>query len=316
MTDQKLIDDVLAAFADREITAPSRDDIARVLEVFETSLRLCGCGACTTARRERIGLTDHDLTSLARVLHEVVYSPGASFDRAVPGIQEHMRACAEKVAAALPWVVPTPEVELVVGEVHAPNDDEREALDYAIRCAIPTDLEYRPLWKLIRAIQDAVLAAGFRRTEVPEPSAARPGPPVYLAADLWDALGAPTADFDSYYARNGWADTWANLLGTVRDHFKPKCGHDADGEPCVLTAGHLPPHYGASDVGRSEPVPVPEPQVEPSDAEIDAGAQALFDEILRGSSVGDVGGTFERCRNSARAVLRAASAVTKQGENR
>lgn len=50
------------------------------------------------------------------------------------------------------------------------NDDEREALDYAIRCAIPNDLDYRPLWKLIRAIQDAVLAAGFRRSEVPEPS--------------------------------------------------------------------------------------------------------------------------------------------------
>lgn len=106
----------------------------------------------------------------------------------------------------------------------------------------------------------------YEDTEVPEPSAERPGPPVYLAADLWDALGAPTSEFDSYYARNGWADTWANLLGTVRDHFKPKCGHDTDGEPCVLTSGHLPPHYGASDVGRSEPVPVPEPQGEPSDA--------------------------------------------------
>lgn len=57
-----------------------------------------------------------------------------------------------------------------VARAHAPADDEREALDYAIRCAIPTDLDYRPLWKLIRAIQDSVIAAGFLRPEVEEPS--------------------------------------------------------------------------------------------------------------------------------------------------
>ena len=220
MTDQKLIDDVVTAFADRDLDAPSRDDIARVLEVFETSLRRCGCDACTTARRERIGLTEHDITSLARVLHEVVYSPGASFDRAVPGIQEYMRACAEKVAAALPWVVPT-------SEAHTPTDDEREAItdeglwDFASdlldawniedlnppsliedfrdrfvrrfrhsECT-PTDDEREALIALKLAsfskrmsdgypsiimrtneeAADLVLAAGFRRSEVPEPSA-------------------------------------------------------------------------------------------------------------------------------------------------
>lgn len=47
--------------------------------------------------------------------------------------------------------------------------DEREALDYAIRCAIPADLDYRPLWKVIRAIQDAVIAAGFHRSEMAPP---------------------------------------------------------------------------------------------------------------------------------------------------
>lgn len=56
-----------------------------------------------------------------------------------------------------------------------------------------------------------------------------------------------------------------------------------------------------------------EPQAEPSDAELDAGARALFDEILRESSIGDVGEVLRRCRNSAGIVLRAASAV--QGEN-
>lgn len=161
MTDQKLIDDVVTAFADRDIDAPSRDDIARVLDVFETSLRRCGCDACTTARQERIGLTEHDITSLARVLHEVVYSPGASFDRAVPGIQEYMHACAEKVAAALPWVVPTPEVELVKEE-HTPTDDEREAQAnryVAGRGDSQTRRDFLAGWD-----------AALRRSEVPEPS--------------------------------------------------------------------------------------------------------------------------------------------------
>lgn len=58
------------------------------------------------------------------------------------------------------------EAALAVFEkAHTPTDDEREALDYAIRCAIPNDLEYRPLHKLIRAIQDSVLAAGFLRSD-------------------------------------------------------------------------------------------------------------------------------------------------------
>lgn len=138
-------------------------------------------------------MTEAQRTDLARALHRLVYAPGADFDRSVPGIQEYMLGCADKVAAALPWL---------------------------------------------------------------NPEDTRPVPPVYLAADLWDALGAPTGEFDAYYERNGWADTWANLLGAVRDRFKPKCGQDADGESCVLSAGHLPPHYGASDVGSSEPVPL------------------------------------------------------------
>lgn len=45
-----------------------------------------------------------------------------------------------------------------------PTDDDREALDYAIRVPISeANVDYRPLWKLIKAIQDSVIAAGFRR---------------------------------------------------------------------------------------------------------------------------------------------------------
>lgn len=183
MTDQKLIDDVVTAFADRDITAPSRDDIARVLEVFETSLRRCGCDDCTTARREHIGLTEHDLTSLARVLHEVVYSPGASFDQTVPGIQEYMHACAEKVAAALPWVVPTPEVELVVGEAHTPTDDEIAAErdrrhpeltgtfgDHLNSVRLDREQAFEHDGKRDGFLEGAKWAAALRRSEVPEPS--------------------------------------------------------------------------------------------------------------------------------------------------
>lgn len=88
----------------------------------------------------------------------------------------------------------------------------------------------------------------------------KPRPPIHLAADLWDALGAPSSDFDAYYARNGWGNTWSNLLGAVRDRFRSKCGEDTEGERCILTAGHLPPHYGPSDVGSSDPVPVAAPR--------------------------------------------------------
>lgn len=63
----------------------------------------------------------------------------------------------------------------VFEEALTPTDDERESLDYAIRCAIPNDLDYRPLWELIGAIRGSVLTAGFRHTEVPEPSAERIG---------------------------------------------------------------------------------------------------------------------------------------------
>ncbi|MFK4760319.1 hypothetical protein ACI3KS_05225 [Microbacterium sp. ZW T5_45] len=133
-----------------------------------------------------------------------------------------------------------------------------------MRCSCGENIP-EPTWEALYMHRaDAVLTAGFRRTEAPEPSR----PPVYLAADLWQALGAPTSDFDAYYERNGWADTWSNVLGVVRDRFRPKCGQATDGEACVLTAGHLPPHYGSSDVGSSERVPIPEPLGEPSDAEV------------------------------------------------
>ncbi|MFB9283144.1 hypothetical protein [Pseudoclavibacter helvolus] len=100
-----------------------------------------------------------------------------------------------------------------------------------------------------------------------EPEARKEKPPVHLASDLWSALRLPDAEFDGYYERNGWADTWSNLLAEVRLRSGARsCGEDADGEPCVLmTESHLV-HYGASDVGSSEPLPAPEAREEPSTA--------------------------------------------------
>ena len=84
----------------------------------------------------------------------------------------------------------------------------------------------------------------------------RTSPPVYLALDLWMALGLDADDFDAYYAQNGWADTWSTLLGVVRG---PKaCGAEVDGGTCVLSPhSESAPHYGADDVGASKPLPWP-----------------------------------------------------------
>ncbi|SDR71843.1 hypothetical protein [Microbacterium paraoxydans] len=242
MTDQKLIDDVVTAFAVRDITAPSRDDIARVLEVFETSLRRCGCDDCTTARRERIGLTEHDLTSLARVLHEVVYSPGASFDRAVPGIQEYMHACAEKVAAALPWVVPTHEVELVVTEAHTPTDDEREALIDVMVMTKLSDYAATDMSTIHQAV-DAILASDvwrFRRSEVPESSAG-------LIAML-----------------RAWID------GEPFEVSQERTGQPVAKVPFAQQQGYFNGYAAAVDHVAAILAAVPEPQGEPSDAQVEA----------------------------------------------
>jgi hypothetical protein len=83
-------------------------------------------------------------------------------------------------------------------------------------------------------------------------------PPVYLAVDLWMAMGMDSREFDAYYDRNGWADTWANLLAHVRRTYgRLPCRYAVeDGEDCVLMNGHTGPHMGASDVGSSEPLPL------------------------------------------------------------
>lgn len=84
------------------------------------------------------------------------------------------------------------------------------------------------------------------------------GLPVYLALDIWQALNLPVREFDSYYKRNGWADTWSNLTAEVRRsaRFEVCTALTDEGEPCVMQIlGHIGPHMGAGDVGAYEPLP-------------------------------------------------------------
>lgn len=85
----------------------------------------------------------------------------------------------------------------------------------------------------------------------------RQAPSAYLALDLWMALGLPVEQFQPYYDRNRWADTWASLLAAVRSRRETCWKPVGFGERCVLTGGHIGPCYGESDVGRSEPLPFP-----------------------------------------------------------
>ena len=81
--------------------------------------------------------------------------------------------------------------------------------------------------------------------------------PVYLALDLWMALGLPASMFDDYYERNGWANTWSNLLGVARNFSgREDCLDIVDAERCQMSSGHIGPHMGQSDLGYSEPLPI------------------------------------------------------------
>lgn len=93
-------------------------------------------------------------------------------------------------------------------------------------------------------------------------------PPAYLALDLWMALGFDSRDFDTYYERNGWANTWSNLLAGVRDIVgREFCLQVVDNEYCQLEAGHMGPHMGESDLGYGEPLPVRKARISSTDSE-------------------------------------------------
>jgi len=81
----------------------------------------------------------------------------------------------------------------------------------------------------------------------------------YLTLDLWQAVGCPVREFAGYLERNGLDGTWAVLLSAVRN--PGRCLKPVDGNAddlCVLSP-HAPEHpcWGARDVGREEPLPLP-----------------------------------------------------------
>lgn len=65
-------------------------------------------------------------------------------------------------------------------KAHAPTDDEREALIALMDQPITGASDGRTFTEMV---VDAILAAGFRRTEVPEPSAECPQPCVHLSQE-------------------------------------------------------------------------------------------------------------------------------------
>lgn len=78
----------------------------------------------------------------------------------------------------------------------------------------------------------------------------------YLVLDLWMATGRESGLFEAFCDEHGAALTWSLLLAEVRSGgrcWEPLVGDDW----CVLTEGHVGPHYGAQDVGA--PVDLPQP---------------------------------------------------------
>lgn len=137
-------------------------------------------------------------------------------------------------------------------EAHTSTDDEREArLEYVIDAAVPVD-EF-PSWRFrySRRIAEAVRAAGFHRSEVPEPSAA-------LAA-IERAIFVTGAE-------------WARSVVEVPETSACLIEHPITGARCSLPAE--PRHAHVCDLPAG-------PRAEPSDAAADA-AQIAFHEFTFG----------------------------------
>jgi len=71
------------------------------------------------------------------------------------------------------------------------DNKEREELDYAIRTVMAEKkVDYWPLYELISAIQESVLAAGFRRAPIEVTDEAVEAGARALYSASWEVLGA------------------------------------------------------------------------------------------------------------------------------
>lgn len=186
---------------------------------------------------------------------------------------------------------------------HTPTDDEREALGRILESwAGPWMDGQRP------ALYDLLVAGGFHRTEVPEPQVTERHDlvmPIYEDAPTDDEREAMRRIIaQGSYSRHGddppYADV-ADRLATAGFGFRradkgaePECEHGSTLSGLCAYARHRG-ELDDLEPGSSEP------QGEPSDAEIDAAARAMFaiTNQLSMSGAGDL----------ARAALRAAGGV-------
>lgn len=82
----------------------------------------------------------------------------------------------------------------------------------------------------------------------------------YLVLDLWMATGRDSQEFETFCDEHGAALTWSLLIGEIRNGGK--CWEPMDYDDwCVLTEGHVGPHYGANDVAAPTDLPAPTKRV-------------------------------------------------------
>lgn len=125
-----------------------------------------------SAREEaRSALADYDKVKALRIAaspDRLASALRALLDEPVPVTDAEARAVTTIEAISQGTGMSREDVIRTIDSIRrpVPSEDDREALDYAIRGPVSeARLNYRPLWKLIRAIQDSVWAAGFRRSQ-------------------------------------------------------------------------------------------------------------------------------------------------------
>lgn len=72
----------------------------------------------------------------------------------------------------------------------------------------------------------------------------------WMTLQLWMAFRLDSEEFVKYVELEGWATTWARLLGCVRGVQTPCATWLGDDQWCVFEEGHSGPHYGPADVGK------------------------------------------------------------------
>lgn len=86
--------------------------------------------------------------------------------------------------------------------------DEREALVHIISQAVGG---WNPDTRAITNVADAILASEVWRNRHPQPI------PPYAMLDVWMALyGTSHPEFDTFYEKHGYAETWARLMHVIR----------------------------------------------------------------------------------------------------